>query len=86
MLPKDKGGVVDPRLKVMPSTRVPSVCADSGQVYGTTNLRVVDLSIVPLHFAAHPVGEFLNGPDDGSNADATCSERVRHRGAGSRYH
>ncbi|KIP10402.1 hypothetical protein PHLGIDRAFT_240841 [Phlebiopsis gigantea 11061_1 CR5-6] len=38
MLPRDKGGVVDPTLKV----------------YGTTNLRVVDLSIVPLHFAAHP--------------------------------
>ncbi|EIN09265.1 GMC oxidoreductase [Punctularia strigosozonata HHB-11173 SS5] len=38
MLPKDKGGVVDPELKV----------------YGTNNLRVVDLSVVPLHFAAHP--------------------------------
>jgi choline dehydrogenase-like flavoprotein len=43
MLPKDKGGVVDPTLKV----------------YGTTNLRVVDLSVVPLHFASHPVGMFL---------------------------
>ncbi|TFY73450.1 hypothetical protein EWM64_g10562, partial [Hericium alpestre] len=38
MLPKDKGGVVDPRLKV----------------YGTSNIRVVDLSIVPLYFSAHP--------------------------------
>ncbi|KZT28136.1 GMC oxidoreductase [Neolentinus lepideus HHB14362 ss-1] len=37
MLPKDKGGVVDPDLKV----------------YGTHNIRVVDLSIVPLHIAAH---------------------------------
>ncbi|KAF8958575.1 GMC oxidoreductase [Flammula alnicola] len=37
MLPRDKQGVVDPTLKV----------------YGTTNLRVVDLSIVPLHIAAH---------------------------------
>ncbi|KAI0046210.1 GMC oxidoreductase [Auriscalpium vulgare] len=37
MLPRDKGGVVDPQLKV----------------YGTANVRVVDLSIVPLHVAAH---------------------------------
>ncbi|KZT61502.1 GMC oxidoreductase [Calocera cornea HHB12733] len=37
MLPREKGGVVDPALKV----------------YGTTNVRVVDLSIVPLHIAAH---------------------------------
>ena len=38
MLPRDKGGVVDPSLKV----------------YGTKNLRVVDLGIVPLHICAHP--------------------------------
>ncbi|KAL4261427.1 GMC oxidoreductase family protein [Pleurotus pulmonarius] len=37
MLPREKGGVVDPQLKV----------------YGTKNVRVVDLSIVPLHFASH---------------------------------
>ena len=40
MLPRDKGGVVDPKLKV----------------YGTKNLRVVDLSIVPLLVAAHTQG------------------------------
>lgn len=40
MLPRDKRGVVDAQLKV----------------YGTENIRVADLSIVPLHFAAHPVG------------------------------
>ncbi|TBU46723.1 GMC oxidoreductase [Dichomitus squalens] len=38
MLPKDKGGVVDPELKV----------------YGTKGLRVVDLSVVPLIPSAHP--------------------------------
>jgi choline dehydrogenase-like flavoprotein len=38
MLPLDKGGVVDPQLKV----------------YGTRNVRIVDLGIVPLHFSAHP--------------------------------
>ena len=42
MLPQDKGGVVDHNLKV----------------YGTNNLRVVDLSVVPLHFDAHTQGGF----------------------------
>ncbi|KAJ7191837.1 GMC oxidoreductase, partial [Mycena pura] len=37
MLPRAQQGVVDPALKV----------------YGTRNLRVVDLGIVPLHIAAH---------------------------------
>ncbi|KAJ3545648.1 hypothetical protein NM688_g5603 [Phlebia brevispora] len=37
MLPRDNGGVVDPKLKV----------------YGTKNLRVVDLSILPLMVANH---------------------------------
>ncbi|KAJ7458937.1 GMC oxidoreductase [Mycena latifolia] len=37
MLPREKRGVVDPEL----------------MVYGTNNLRIVDLSIVPIHIAAH---------------------------------
>ncbi|KLO04945.1 GMC oxidoreductase [Schizopora paradoxa] len=37
MLPRELNGVVDPKLRV----------------YGTKNIRVVDLSVVPLHIAAH---------------------------------
>ncbi|KAF9558401.1 alcohol oxidase [Agrocybe pediades] len=37
MLPREDGGVVDTKLKV----------------YGTTNLRVADVSIIPLQFGAH---------------------------------
>ena len=28
------------------------------QVYGTTNIRVADTSIIPLHIVAHTQGEF----------------------------
>ncbi|CDO76651.1 hypothetical protein BN946_scf184986.g4 [Trametes cinnabarina] len=38
MLLKATNGVVDPELKV----------------YDMTNLHIMDLSVVPLHFAAHP--------------------------------
>ena len=41
MLPRDKGGVVDTSLKV----------------YGTRNLRVVDLGIVPLEVGVHTQGK-----------------------------
>jgi len=37
MLPRSQNGVVDPELVV----------------YGTENIRVVDLSVIPLHIAAH---------------------------------
>ena len=43
MLPQEKGGVVDPTLKV----------------YGTNNIRVADLSVVPLHIGSHPQCEYL---------------------------
>lgn len=43
MMPRDKDGVVDTQLKV----------------YGTNNIRVADLSIIPIHFAAHPLGKRL---------------------------
>ncbi|KAI1738091.1 hypothetical protein F4680DRAFT_459964 [Xylaria scruposa] len=38
MMSRDLGGVVDPELRV----------------YGTANVRVVDMSIIPLHFSGHP--------------------------------
>jgi len=38
MLPREDGGVVDNKLKV----------------YGTTNIRVMDVSIIPLQLEAHP--------------------------------
>ncbi|EKM56079.1 uncharacterized protein PHACADRAFT_162124 [Phanerochaete carnosa HHB-10118-sp] len=40
MLPRDKGGVVDSKLKF----------------HGTRNIRVVDLPILPLQTAVHPMG------------------------------
>lgn len=43
MLPRELNGVVDPQLKV----------------YGTKNVRVVDVSIIPLHVAAHTQSERL---------------------------
>ncbi|TRM57031.1 hypothetical protein BD626DRAFT_560546 [Schizophyllum amplum] len=39
MLPRERGGCVDTSLKV----------------YGTSNIRCVDLSIFPINFAAHPI-------------------------------
>ncbi|KAI6343896.1 hypothetical protein MCOR28_004465 [Pyricularia oryzae] len=38
MMKRELGGVVDPELKV----------------YGTRNVRVVDMSIFPLQFSGHP--------------------------------
>jgi hypothetical protein len=62
MLPREDGGVVDNKLKVsFVALRgygpILIRCYHLVQVYGTTNIRVMDLSIVPLHFAAHTQGE-----------------------------
>lgn len=53
MLPKDKGGVVDTNLKVRYPVAWCAIATDPDQVYGTTNLRVVDLSVMPLEPATH---------------------------------
>ena len=39
------------------------------QVYGTKNLRIADLSVLPLHVAAHPQGK--PGPHGGSDRQVT---------------
>ncbi|KAG6811082.1 hypothetical protein H0H92_009041 [Tricholoma furcatifolium] len=63
MLPRDKQGVVDSHLKV----------------YGTKNLRIADISIIPLQIAAHTQCEY---PHSFMllNADHLCSHGLRHRG------
>lgn len=58
MLPRDKFGVVDAQLKVSNRTKNAFTCLFIAskfllQAYGTTNLRIVDVSIVPIHIAAH---------------------------------
>lgn len=57
MMPQDKQGVVDPELKVIVTgsrMRVDyNMFVSYDQVYGTQNLRIVDISIIPLHIAAH---------------------------------
>ncbi|KAI0030331.1 alcohol oxidase [Vararia minispora EC-137] len=56
MLPREKGGVVDSQLRV----------------YGTRNLRVVDLGVVPLHFAAHPQATVYAIAEQGRNPFCLC--------------
>lgn len=57
MQPQAQGGVVDPVCNF--ATHVPPVPHSSRlfqslKVYGTTNVRVVDLSVMPLQFSGHP--------------------------------
>ena len=72
MLPREHNGVVDPELKV----------------YGTNNVRVVDLSVAPLQFAAHPMGKLCAPLWHGClrelmwRACVCASDRVCDRGAG----
>ena len=57
MMPRDRGGVVDHTLKVKSLPDVTRcLLIRLCQVYGTNNIRVVDLSVVPLHFASHTQG------------------------------
>lgn len=58
MLPLEDDGVVDHNLKVLlPLTTSSSPCETlCRQVYKTTNIRVADLSIIPLHIGAHTQG------------------------------
>ena len=75
MLPRDKGGVLDPSLKV----------------YGTSNLRVIDGSVFPLSMSAHLMAPIyglaekaadliLNPPAPGSSNSPT---KTRTGGSGS---
>ena len=59
MLPREKQGVVDSELKVLtffPGISEAYIPLCVPQVYGTTNVRVADLSIIPMHIAAHTQG------------------------------
>jgi hypothetical protein len=58
MLPLEKQGVVSPELKVGSVYFAVSSGINPWdvKVYGTTNLRVVDVGIVPIHLATHTHG------------------------------
>ncbi|KAG1883620.1 alcohol oxidase [Suillus subluteus] len=57
MLPRSANGVVDNELKVKVNLEhdcLRDELTDFVQVYGTTNLRVADASIFPIHLGTHP--------------------------------
>jgi len=56
MLPREKGGVVDPDLKV----------------YGTQNIRVCDLSVLPLHISTHPLATVYVFAERGADLIRQC--------------
>ncbi|KAJ8519275.1 hypothetical protein ONZ45_g3772 [Pleurotus djamor] len=60
MRPREDDGVVDPQLRV----------------YGTENIRVVDMSIIPLHFCCHPQGELAFSHNSNVLINATPSATV----------
>lgn len=59
MMPLECRGVVDNVLKVTLTFHLPLGFSFSKiiQVYHTTNIRVVDISIIPLHIGAHTQGK-----------------------------
>ncbi|KAK0202991.1 hypothetical protein DFS33DRAFT_1437781 [Desarmillaria ectypa] len=68
MLPRDEGGVVDSKLKV----------------YGTTNVRVVDLSIAPMQVSAHtqcqPSVFYIPAPRVAKLMDAALAYGIAEKG------
>ena len=53
MLPLEDGGVVDAALRASSALVDYVAIITFVQVYRTSNLRIVDLSIVPLHVGGH---------------------------------
>ena len=65
MLPKEKGGVVDAHLKVstllpLPADAKSFVDLYGFKVHGTKNIRVIDLSVLPLLTGVHTQGKCLS--------------------------